>query len=214
MVDKRKLNIEIQDAAQLYLSEINQMSETELRNNLEYFAEKSKKIVEGILEQYIFANVAQYTEGEFAIQDLKILGKFVDFQTGYQAQMLQWIEEHPLEVKEETFEYPTKPLEKDSTNFISPTSLFIGGSVIAVGLFIFTNIWIALGAELLAVLLAKVQSMRMQKSAAQRKMEMEHYAIALEDKKNELISGMLIELEKWLDQGISKSKEILSTYNF
>ena len=84
--------------------------------------------------------------------------------------------------------------------------------MIAVGLFIFTNIWIALGAELLAVLLAKAQSMRIQKSAAQRKMELEHYATALQNKRNELINGMLVELEKWLDQGEEKSKEILSTY--
>lgn len=212
MTDKNKLNTEIHEAAQMYLSDINQMSESELRDNLEYFAEKCKKIAEGILEQYVFTNVSKYTEGDFPIQDVEILGRFVDFQTGYQAQMLQWIESHPLEVKEETFEFPTKPSERNNEQFIAPKTIFIGGTVIAVGLFIFTNIWIVLGAELLAVLLAKAQSMRIQKSVAQRKMELEHYATALQDKKNELINGMLVELEKWLDQGEEKSKEILSTY--
>lgn len=212
MTDKNKLNTEVHEAAQMYLSDINQMSESELRDNLEYFAEKCKKIAEGILEQYVFTNVSKYTEGDFPIQDVEILGRFVDFQTGYQAQMLQWIELHPLEVKEETFEFPTKPSERNNEQFIAPKTIFIGGTVIAVGLFIFTNIWIFLGAELLAVLLAKAQTMRIQKSAAQRKMELEHYATALQDKKNELINGMLVELEKWLDQGEEKSKVILSTY--
>lgn len=212
MIDKNKLNTEVHEAAQMYLSDINQMSESELRDNLEYFAEKCKKIAEGILEQYVFTNVSKYTEGDFPIQDMEILGRFVDFQKGYQAQMLQWIESHPLEVKEETFEFPAKPSEKVNEQFVAPKTIFIGGTVIAVGLFIFTNIWIALGAELLAVLLAKAQSMRIQKSAAQRKMELEHYATALQNKRNELINGMLVELEKWLDQGEEKSKVILSTY--
>ena len=212
MIDKNKLNTEVHEAAQMYLSDINQMSESELRDNLEYFAEKCKKIAEGILEQYVFTNVSKYTEGDFPIQDMEILGRFVDFQKGYQAQMLQWIESHPLEVKEETFEFPAKPSEKVNEQFVAPKTIFIGGTVIAVGLFIFTNIWIALGAELLAVLLAKAQSMRIQKSAAQRKMELEHYATALQNKRNELINGMLVELEEWLDQGEEKSKEILSTY--
>lgn len=212
MIDKTKLNTEVREAAQMYLSDINRMSENELRDNLEYFAEKCKKIAEGILEQFVFTNVSKYTEGDFPIQDMEILGQFVDFQTGYQAQMLKWIESHPLEVKKEAFEFPSKPVEKNDAQYIAPKSIFIGGTVIAVGLFIFTNIWIALGAELLAVLLAKAQSMRIQKSVAQRKMELEHYVTALQDKKNELINGMLIELEKWLDQGVEKSKEILSTY--
>lgn len=213
MIDKRKLDLEIHEAAQMYLSDIAQMSEDELRDNLKYFAEKCKKIAEGILEQYVFANVSKYAEGKFSIQDVETLGKFVDFQTGYQAQMLQWIEAHPLEVKEETFEFPPKPVGEDDAKSVPPKAIFIGGTVLAVGLFIFTNIWIALGAELLAILFAKVQSMRIQKSAAQRKMEMEHYATALQDKKNEMINGMLVELEKWLDLGVEKSKEILSMYN-
>ena len=212
MIDKTKLNAEVREAAQMYLSDINRMSENELRDNLEYFAEKCKKIAEGILEQFVFTNVSKYTEGDFPIQDMEILGQFVDFQTGYQAQMLKWIESHPLEVKKEAFEFPSKPVEKNDAQYIAPKSIFIGGTVIAVGLFIFTNIWIALGAELLAVLLAKAQSMRIQKSVAQRKMELEHFVTALQDKKNELINGMLVELEKWLDQGVEKSKEILSTY--
>lgn len=212
MIDKTKLNTEVREAAQMYLSDINRMSENELRDNLEYFAEKCKKIAEGILEQFVFTNVSKYTEGDFPIQDMEILGQFVDFQTGYQAQMLKWIESHPLEVKKEAFEFPSKPVEKNDAQYIAPKSIFIGGTVIAVGLFIFTNIWIALGAELLAVLLAKAQSMRIQKSVAQRKMELEHFVTALQDKKNELINGMLVELEKWLDQGVEKSKEILSTY--
>lgn len=213
MIDKRKLNIEVHEAAQMYLSDINQMSETELRNELEYFAEKCKKIAEGILEQYVFGVFARYTEGAFAIQDVETRGRFVDFQNGYQSQMLKWIEDNPLEVKEETFEIPTKPIEKEEANHISPRSIVIGGSVIAVGLFIFSNIWIALGAELLTLILAKVQSMHIQKSAAQRKMELEHYDTALQNKKDELINGLLKDLEQWLDQGVAKSNEILSTYN-
>jgi hypothetical protein len=213
MIDKVELYTQIKEAANLYLHDIEQMSESELKDNLQYFAEKSKKIADGLLEQFVFSNVAKYTSGSWAIQDDVMLGRFCDFKTGYQSQMLQWIEQHQLEVKEESFDLPQKPLEVEEQNHISPKNILIGGTIIAVGLFIFTNIWIALAAEILSIVLSKVQSMRIQKSAEQRKMEMDHYLVAIENRKNELVNGMISELEKWLDLGETQSIEILKTYN-
>ena len=195
------------------MAKLKKIDGSELKEHLKYFAEKCTKIAEGIIESFVFNNVEKYTEGTFAIKDIEALGKFCDFTNGYQQQMLDWISNHPLEVKEETFNLPSKPdfSPKDST--ISPKTIFIGGTVLSVGLFIFTNVWIFIGAELLAFVLAKIQSMKIQKTASQRKDAIEHYQIELENKKNELVNGMINELDKWLDLGVSKSNEILSTYN-
>ena len=213
MIDKVELNNRIHEAAKLYLADIQQMSEKELKDNLRYFAEKCKGIAEGILENHVFANFTKYSEGPFAISDTETLSMFCDFKTGYQQQMLNWIAEHPLEVKEEVFELPQRPEDAIKNAPLSPAAILIGGTIVSVGLFIFTNIWIFIGAELLSVLLAKIQSNRVRKSDEQRKMAMEHYAVAIENKKNELVNGMIVELEKWLDIGEEESRRISSSYN-
>lgn len=213
MIDKVELDNRVREAANLYLSNIQHMSESELKDNLRYFAEKSKKIAEDILEQFVFAEVAKYTDGPFAIKDSEVLGSFINFNSGYQHQMLEWIESHPLEVKEEEFKLPQNPSSDEETKLIQPKTIFIGGTIISVGLFIFTNIWIALGAELLSVILAKVQEVRIRKSAEQREIAKRHYFKAIEDKKNRLINGMIDELGKWLDLGVDKSNAILASFN-
>lgn len=213
MINKVELHNLVQEAAKLYLVELQNMTESELKDNLQYFAEKCKKIAEGILEQYVFANVNKYTEGPFAISDSDVFGKFCDFTTGYQQQMLNWVAEHSLEVKEETFEFPQKPESEEKCSPISPKTILTGGTIVSIGLFIFTNVWIFLGAELLTIILAKIQSVRIQNNEIRRKEAMEHYAIALENKTNELVNGMINELDKWLDLGEKMSNKILTTFN-
>src|SRR5574344_1126801 len=213
MIDKVELSNQIYEAANLCLADIYNMSEDTLKENLRYFAEKSKKIAEYILEQFVFDNFAKYTEGIFAITDPVVHEKFCDFKIGYQQQMLNWISDHPLEVKEETFHVPQKPDISAKDSAISPKTIIVGGTILSVGLFVFTNVWIFIGAELLAVVLAKIQSMRIQKSESQRRESMEYYKISLENKKNELVNGMINELDKWLDLGEEKSNEILASYN-
>ena len=96
MIDKTMLNKKIREAADLLLRDIQLMGPDELNENLRYFAEKAKNVAEGILEEYIFSVVSNYTEGINAIKDTEILSKFINFSSGYQQQMLDWIKNNPL----------------------------------------------------------------------------------------------------------------------
>ncbi|MDE6084660.1 MAG: hypothetical protein K2G11_09260 [Muribaculaceae bacterium] len=212
MIDKTALNIEIREAADLFLSDIQLMSETELNDNLRYFAEKCKSIAEYILEQYVISVRNRYSEGEFAIKDITLLNNFVDFSSGYQAQMLEWIKDNQLNVEEQTFEIPSKP-QADFSNRVKPKTIAISGTVIAVGLFIFSNIWIALAAELITCLATFIQKKRIAKSENQLLIEQKLYEQQLEAKKDSLVFGLISDLDKWLDKGVDASNEILKNFN-
>lgn len=213
MIDKTELNAKIRETADLFLSDIKQMEERELQENLRYFADKAKEIAEGILEQYVFSVYNQYTEGEFAISNVEKLSRFCNLYTGYQQQMLDWIAAHKLEVKEEIFEMPHRPLESASNRSMSPKVVVGVGTIVAVGLFVFSNIWIALVAEILTLALARIQTKRISYQQEQKQMELDHYALILDNKREQLVSGMIEELDKWLDMGIKASDDILESLN-
>lgn len=213
MIDKTELSIKIHEAANTYLADIQLMSEEELKDNLRLFAERCKSIAERILEVYIADTKNHYSEGEFAIEDPVTLGKFVDFSSGYQQQMLDWIKDNSLKVEELKFEWPkTKQLDNI---VISPTpeTIAISGTVIAIGLFVFTNIWIALAAEIITCLTALIQKKRISKSEKQVVFEQKRYEQEIIAKKNQLITGIISDLDKWLDNGEEASNNILKEYN-
>lgn len=213
MIDKTELNIKIREAADTLLADIQNMSEQELNENLRYFAERCKSIAERILEIFIKETKQHYSEGNFAIQDPVLLGKFVDFTTGYQQQMLDWIKNNPLKVEESVFNCPGKPDGNAYSAQISPQTIAISGTVIAVGLFIFTNVWIALAAELITCLATLIQKKRSEKSQKQSLFEQQRYEHELIAKRDELVNGMIADLDKWLDQGENASNQILKEYN-
>lgn len=163
MIDKTMLNKKIREAADMLFTDIQLMNPDELNENLRYFAEKAKNVAEGILEEYIFSVVSNYTEGVNAIKDTEILSKFINFSSGYQQQMLDWIKNNPLEVKEEVFEIPQAKSVTTDKGEISPKVIFGAGTALAVGLFIFTNVWIALAAEIITIFLTKYQNERITK---------------------------------------------------
>ena len=214
MIDKFELNKKIRDKANLLLANAHLMTETELQDNLRYFSEDSKNIAERILEEYIFSVFNNYTEGDFPINDSNIHTQFIDLQTGYQQQMLDWIQKHPLEIKEEYFTIPKAPNETIITNNVSPQIIVGVGTIAAVGLFIFTNIWIALAAEIITIVIMKN---RIRQISKQRTIELnikhKQYEAAIETKKNQLFNGMIEELENWLDLGETASNDILLKFN-
>ncbi|MDE6338688.1 MAG: hypothetical protein K2K97_02735, partial [Muribaculaceae bacterium] len=169
-------------------------------------------IAERILENFIKETKLHYSEGDFALQDPVLLGKFVDFTTGYQQQMLDWIKNNPLKVEEESFEIPDRP-KRESSKQIQPKDIAISGTVIAVGLFIFTNIWIALAAELITCLATLIQKKRIEISQKQKLFEQQRYEQELIAKRDQLVNGMITDLDKWLDKGEEASNLILKEYN-
>lgn len=214
MINKVILNNKIHESAEMFLADIHLMSEDEVNDNLRYFSEKAKDAAESILEEYIFEVVEKYTSSAFAITDKEKLSAFINLSSGYQQQMLDWIKTHPLEVKEISFIYPKREDFSQETNSLSPTIILGTGTIVAVGLFIFTNIWIALAAEILTLVLTKYQKNKVDKQRAiGAEIQRKQYEAAIKAKKNQLVNGMIVELEKWLDMGESASMSILSTLN-
>lgn len=214
MINKVILNNKIHESAEMFLADIHLMSEDEVNNNLRYFSEKAKDAAESILEEYIFEVVEKYTSSAFAITDKEKLSAFINLSSGYQQQMLDWIKTHPLEVKEISFNYPKREDFSQETNSLSPTIILGTGTIVAVGLFIFTNIWIALAAEILTLVLTKYQKNKVDKQRAiGAEIQRKQYEAAIKAKKNQLVNGMIVELEKWLDMGETASMSILTTLN-
>lgn len=212
MINKVTLSTEIREAANLLLNNIIQMSPEELNDNLRYFAEKSKDIAENILDNYTNDVFAYFTEGKHAISDVSILKSFVDFNNGYKQQMLNWMKDHAPEVKSLNFEIVDSHKSEYDPNFLSPTIIIGAGTIIAIGLFIFTNVWIALAAEILAISITLAQKIKINKSNTQLENEKNFYNRKLESKKDELINGLIKELDDWLDKGEKQSNSILESF--
>ena len=205
LIDKVYLKTQVQEKAKLLLSEI-------FDEDLKYFTEEIKKLAEGILERYVFDIYDTYTTGAFAIKDDDVLQSFSDFNSGYQAQMLKWISDNALKIEHIEINLPKPPAETapKTTNPLYHLGI---GTVIATGLFIFTNAWVALAAEVLTIAIAYrqyIKNVTIQKHYA---LEKERYAHELKIKKDKLIQGLIVDLEKWLDQGKAESDRILVSYN-
>lgn len=205
LIDKVYLKTQVQEKAKLLLSEVSD-------ENLKYFTEEVKKLAEGILETYVFDIYDTYTAGAFAIKDDAVLQSFSDFNSGYQAQMLKWIGDNALKVEHIEINIPKAPAEKAPKTTNPLYSLGIG-TVIATGLFIFTNAWVALAAEILTIAIAYRQYSKNISSQKHYALEKERYAHELKIKKDKLIQGLIVDLEKWLDRGKLESDRILASYN-
>lgn len=205
LIDKVYLKTEVQEKARLMLGEITD-------ENLKYFTEEIKKLAEGIFEKYVFDIYDTYTTGAFSIENEDILQAFSDFDSGYQAQMLRWISDNALKIEHVEINLPKQPSETapKTSNPLYPLAI---GTVIATGLFIFSNIWVALATEILTLALVYRQYLKNNNSQKQYALEKERYVHELRIKKDKLIQGLIVDLEKWLDQGKVESDRILVSYN-
>lgn len=178
-------------------------------DNLKYFTEEIKKLAEGILETYVFDIYDTCTNGAFAIKDDDVLKSFSDYNSGYQAQMLKWISDNALKVEHIEINLPKPPAET-APKTISPLYPLGIGTVIATGLFIFTNAWVALAAEVLTIAIAYRQYTKNVTNQKHYALEKERYAHELKIKKDRLIQGLTLDLEKWLDRGKAESDRIIA----
>lgn len=194
----------IEDKAASLLNEVNE-------ENLKYFSEETKKSAEAAMENYIFHVYDLYSCGARKITDLSILERFTNYSTGYQSQMLKWNEEHPIVLTEQTISIPAEPQEPEKV--LSPVPVIAVGTAVAVGLFIFTNVWIALAAELLAVALSYRQVVAKKQANHKFAAKNADYERAIKKLKRDLVLGLTNELEEWLKQGKATSDTILQSYN-
>lgn len=194
----------IEDKALTLLNEVNE-------DNLKYFSAETKKIAEATMENYIFHVYDLYSDGARRIPDLSLLEKFTNYSSGYQAQMLKWNEEHPIVLTEQTISVPAEPMEPEKV--MSPTPVMAIGTAVAVGLYIFTNVWVALAAELLVVALSYRQVVAKKQADIKFEAKKANYERAIKKLKRDLVLGLIKELEEWLKQGKDASDAILKSYN-
>ena len=207
MMDVVRLETEVRQKAQEYLEDI---SET----NLKAFAESTKYIAQSILENYFLSVDDIYTNGALKIEDRNIFNKFIDFHDGYRAQMKKWASENEIKIGEmevtPTLKYP----EIEDENIIKKPIAIAGvGTLIAVGLIIFTKMWIAVAAELL-VLGVAASTYKKSKDSREKKyaFKVKKYEMQIEQEKARLVNGLIKDLKTWLGNAESFSNVVLVSF--
>lgn len=203
-IDFAKLKRCINDKASSILFEITE-------ENLRYFSNEVKKIAEGVLDDYVFKVFNIYTDGARKIEDTDTLLAFTDYKKGYQGQMDSWKKTHSIEIKERKVPIPEMP--EAPTQTVKAVHVLSVGTVVATGLFIFSNAWIALAAEILTIVIACRQHIQKQRMTKQHQWKMEKYKLEIEKMKSELIEGLNKDIETWLNNGVQESNRILDSLN-
>ena len=193
MMDFVRLETEVRQKAHEYLDDISEA-------NLKAFAESTKYIAQSILENYFLSVDDVYTNGALKIEDIEVFNKFIDFHDGYRAQMKRWASDNEITIGEmmvtPTLKYP----EMEDENITKKPIAIAGvGTLVAVGLFIFTEMWIAVAAELLAL---SVAAYTYKKSKENREKQyafrIKKYEMQIEQEKVRLVNGLIIDLKTWL----------------
>lgn len=208
MMDIVRLETEVRKKSQEYLNDISEA-------NLKAFAESTKYIAQSILENYFLSVDDIYTNGVFKIEDPDTFNKFIDFHDGYRAKMKKWASENKIIIGEmrvtPTLKYPKI---EDENILKKPIAITGVGTLVAVGLIIFTEIWIAVAAELLALGIA---AYAYKKSKEYREKEyslkIKKYEIQIEQEKAKLVNGLIKDLKIWLGNAESFSNEILNSFD-
>lgn len=204
-IEFEPLKAAIEEKARLLLAEITE-------ENLKAFAQEVKLIAEGVMEQYVFKVYDLYSEGALKITDLDVLESFTNYSSGYQSKMLAWNENHPIQLQEQKVEMPKRP-DDPRTKKYQPAITIGVGTVIAIGLYVFSNAWVALAAELLALAIAYSQRSRQQKARRLYEADLLAYNNQLGMKRMALINGLTEDLVKWLEMGKEFSDSVLASYN-
>ena len=207
MMDFVRLETEVRQKAHEYLDDISEA-------NLKAFAESTKYIAQSILENYFLSVDDVYTNGALKIEDIEVFNKFIDFHDGYRAQMKRWASDNEITIGEmmvtPTLKYP----EMEDENITKKPIAIAGvGTLVAVGLFIFTEMWIAVAAELLAL---SVAAYTYKKSKENREKQyafrIKKYEMQIEQEKVRLVNGLIMDLKTWLSNAEKKSNDVLVSF--
>ncbi len=207
MMDFVRLETEVRQKAQEYLADISEA-------NLKAFAESTKYIAQSILENYFLSVDDIYTNGALKIEDVDIFNKFINFHDGYRAQMKKWSSDNEIAIGEMMVNPTLKYPEMEDENITKKPIAIAGvGTLIAVGLFIFTEMWIAVAAELLALGFAaytyKKNKDNREKQYAFRVKKVE---MQIEQEKVRLVNGLIKDLKTWLSNADKFSNDVLVSF--
>ena len=204
-MDLYRLETEVRQKAKEYLEEINE-------ENLKTFAESTKLIAQSVFEEYILEVDRQYTNGVFKIEDIALLDKFMDFKNGYRSTMKEWIAEKGITLQELKID-PTISCPNLSKEDLAKLPMLIGGlgTLVAVGIFITSNVWGALAAELLCLgIAAAVYEKQKNNLAKDYAFRLKKYKMQIQGEKDRLVNGLIKDLKGWLSAAEQYSQDTLS----
>lgn len=200
-----RLETEVGQKAKEFLEEINE-------ENLKTFAESTKLIAQSVFEEYILEVDRQYTNGVFKIEDMALLDKFMDFKNGYRSTMKEWIAEKGITLQELKID-PTISCPNLSKEDLAKLPMLIGGlgTLVAVGIFITSNVWGALAAELLCLgIAAAVYEKQKNNLAKDYAFRLKKYKMQIQGEKKRLVNGLIKDLKGWLSAAEQYSQDTLS----
>lgn len=204
-MDLYRLETEVRQKAKEFLEEINE-------ENLKTFAESTKLIAQSVFEEYILEVDRQYTNGVFKIEDMALLDKFMDFKNGYRSTMKEWIAEKGITLQELKID-PTISCPNLSKEDLAKLPMLIGGlgTLVAVGFFITSNVWVALAAELLCLgIAAAVYEKQKNNLAKDYAFRLKKYKMQIQGEKDRLVNGLIKDLKGWLSAAEQYSQDTLS----
>ena len=207
-MDIVRLEIEVRQKAKEYLDDISE-------ENLKSFAESTKYIAQSILENYFLSVDDIYSNGALKIGDIEVLNKFIDFHDGYRAKMKSWASDNEITIGKMTVTPTLKYPEMDDEKITKKPIAIAGvGTLVAVGLFIFTEIWIAVAAELLALgVAAYTYKKNKENREKQYAFRVKKYEMQIEQEKTRLVNGLIKDLKTWLSNAEHFSNDVLVSFS-
>ena len=109
-----------------------------------------------------------------------------------------------------TLKYP----EMEDANITKKPIAIAGvGTLVAVGLFIFTEMWIAVAAELLVLCVAAYTYKKSKENREKRyAFRVKKYEMQIEQEKARLVNGLIKDLKTWLSNAEQFSNDVLVSF--
>ena len=207
MMDFATLDKEVRKKAEEYLDNISE-------DYLKAFAESTKFIAQSLLENYFFTVDDLYSNGALKINDSETFNKFLDFHDGYRAKMKKWSADNEIAIGEMKISPSLKRQEMKEESVVKKTAAVVSvGTLVAVGLFIFTKVWIAAAAELLALGTA-TYTYKKNKAASEKEysFRVKQDELEMEKEKARLVNGLIKDLKIWLGNAEKYSNDVLLNF--
>lgn len=206
-MDYNRLVGEVQEKAKEYLDDISE-------DNMRMFAESTKFIAQSVLEDFYLQVDDCYSSGAKRIADGEARDKFMDFANGYRAKMKTWERENEIVlVNAEIDPSLSAPGMPQKPSIAKPALIAGAGTAVVVGLYIFTNIWVAAAAELLVLGIAKkIYQKQIDRSRKDYEAKLKQQETKIEMERNRLVNGLIDDLKKWLGNAEEYSNKLISDF--
>lgn len=199
MIDR----VHIQEGISNIVDEIFLVEEV-LDSDIEIFVKEVIRFVEREFDTYVKKNEIELIE--FIPQAKK--KEFNDFSNGYVRKMRCWMDEHPVNIRK--LEIPTEKIVENMPNQVAvKEALAIAGigTIVVIGISFFTSALVAIIAEIIALSIA--YAVYKKKNNVK---EVQKIALNLDEIKRQMISLVIQDIGRWLDEAELASEQLIKMY--